>query len=372
MIGVIVILLSPVLAYHWFNPQTLKTITPNMVQKAILYMGIALAFQWPFGLYSGGLGGRQQQVLLAILNIIMAAFRGIGAVLILWLVSPTIEAFFIWQILICAVQTGLAGYFLWEGLPASNHQPQFRKKQLWDIRRFAAGMTGITLLSTILNQMDKIILSRMLSLEILGYYTLATNVAQIIFRFVGPVFSATFPSLSHNYELKNELELSKLYHKSSQLVSILILPTALVICFFSSDILMLWTRDPMETEKAHLLVSILVVGMALNCLMNIPYALQLAAGWTKLNFHVNLVSVLILVPFTIFLTRLFGAVGAASNWVLLNLGYILVVIPILHGRLLKNEMWRWYIRDTLMPLLGSLVVVGGGISFSNRTNEQLF
>ena len=71
VIGAVVVVLSPLLAYHWFNPKTLSPIT---VQRAVLYMGFAIAFQWPFSFYSGGLAGRQQQVLLAILNTVMAAF----------------------------------------------------------------------------------------------------------------------------------------------------------------------------------------------------------------------------------------------------------------------------------------------------------
>jgi len=356
LIGVVVVLLSPVLAYHWFNP---KTLSASTVQKAVLYMGIAIAFQWPFSFYSGGLAGRQKQVLLGVLNIVMAALRGGGALVILWLVSPTIEAFFLWQILISAFQTALAAYFLWGSLPANGHQPRFRKKMLLEIWRFATGVTGITLLSTILSQMDKIILSRMLSMETFGYYNVASTLAMTLYRFVGPVFSATFPSLTHFYELKNDLELANLYHKSAQLVSVLILPIALIIAFFSWNILFLWTRDPVTAEKAHLLVSVLVIGMAMNGLMNIPYALQLAAGWTKLNFFVNLASVFVMVPLTVFFTQLYGAVGAASNWVIVNGAYILIIIPIMHQRLLKREMGEWYLRDVLFPLIGILVVVVG-------------
>src|SRR5581483_4285866 len=65
LIGVVVAVLSPVLAYHWFNP---KSLSPETVQRAVLYMGIAIALQWPFSFYSGGLSGRQQQVLLGLLN----------------------------------------------------------------------------------------------------------------------------------------------------------------------------------------------------------------------------------------------------------------------------------------------------------------
>jgi O-antigen/teichoic acid export membrane protein len=286
----------------------------------------------------------------------MATFRGLGAVLILWLVSPTVEAFFSWQIVVSVIHIGLIVFFLWRRLPYAAEVPRFRRELLLNIWRFAAGMTGITVLSTILMQLDKVILSRMLSLELFGYYTLASVVAMTLYRFVGPVFSATYPRLTNLVALGATEEITRLYHKSAQLVSVLALPAALVSALFSQEILLLWTQRPAIVANTHLLVSILVIGTALNALMNIPYALQLASGWTRLAFFVNLVSVLLVTPLIFVLTKWYGAVGAASVWVIQNAGYMFISLPIMHRRLLPNEKWRWYFEDVGRPLFAAVVV----------------
>ena len=356
LISVIIIVLSPFIAYHWVNAENLS---PKTVQTAIILMGLAVAFQWPLGFYSGGLMGLQRQVLLNVINVVMATFRGLGAVLILWLVSPTVEAFFSWQIVVSVIHIGLIVFFLWQSLPDAAEAPRFRRDLLLNIWRFAAGMTGITVLTTILVQLDKVILSRMLSLEMFGYYALASVVAMTLYRFISPVFSATYPRLTNLLALGAKEELTLLYHKSAQLVSVLVLPAAVVTALFSKQILLLWTQNSTTAEHTHLLVSILVMGTAFNGLMNIPYALQLASGWTRLTFFVNLVSVLLLVPLMIMLTNWYGAVGAASVWVILNLGYVLFAIQIMHRRLLPTEKWRWYREDIGIPLIVSLAVAGG-------------
>jgi O-antigen/teichoic acid export membrane protein len=355
LIGIIVILSSPFIAYRWVNPENLS---PKTVQTAIMIMGLAVAFQWPISFYSGGLIGLQRQVLLSSINALMATFRGLGAVLILWLVSPTLEAFFLWQIAVSVVQTGLIAFSLWRSLPDAAETPRFRRDLLMDIRQFAAGMTGITLLVTILMQLDKIILSRMLSLKMFGYYTLASVVAMTLHSFVAPVFSATYPRLTNLVTLGVTEEITRLYHESAQLVSVAVLPAALVVALFSEEILLLWTRSPVTAGYTHVLVSILVMGTAINGLMNIPYALQLASGWTRLSFLANLVSVLILVPLMIVLTKWYGAVGAASVWVILNVGYILFTISIMHRRLLPTEKWRWYSIDIALPFGVAFLVAG--------------
>jgi O-antigen/teichoic acid export membrane protein len=221
-------------------------------------------------------------------------------------------------------------------------------------------MTGLTVLSTILMQLDKVILSRMLSLEMFGYYSLASVVAMNLYRFVSPVFTAAYPRITSLVALDAPAAIAGLYHKSAQLVSVAVLPAALVVALFSREILAVWTQSPETAEHAWALVSILVSGTAIHCLMFIPYALQLAHGWTRLTLTINSVSVLFLVPLTIFFATRYGAVGGASVWVILNLGYFLLAPPLMHRRLLPAERWRWYFEDVGRPLLAAVPVAAIG------------
>jgi O-antigen/teichoic acid export membrane protein len=353
VIAATVVLASPLIAYHWVQ---VKDLSPSSVRTAIMLMGLCVAFQWPIGLYSGGLMGLQQQVLLNGINVVMATFRGFGAVLVLWLVSPTVVAFFSWQIAVSAIQIGLVVFFCWRSLPSPAQRPRFRRGLLLNIWRFAAGMTAITVTSTVLMQLDKIILSHMLSLETFGYYALANVVATTLYRFVGPVFSATYPKLTSLVELDCREEIIRLYHKSAQLVSVLVLPAGLIIALFARDILFLWTRNPVTADNAHLLVSVLSMGTVLHCLGYIPWALQLAHGWTRFSFVVNVVSIVVLVPLMILLTNLYGALGAASVWLTLTTGYVAISIPIMHRRLLPDEKWNWYFADVGCPLFAAVAV----------------
>jgi O-antigen/teichoic acid export membrane protein len=369
IIGIVVIFTAPLIAYHWVRSEQLPSST---IQQAVIIMGIAMAFQWPLSFYSGGLMGLQRQVLLNGITVTMATLRGTGAVLILWLVSPSILAFFTWQIIISLLNTITVTYCLWYSLPPGKTKASFQKELLRDIWRFAAGMSGISLVSLLLTQVDKIILSKLLTLEMFGYYTLAVVVAMNLYRIIGPIFSAIYPSLTQLVTSGKQEELKHLYHHSCQFMSVLILPVACVLCFFSYDILLLWTQNPVTAEKTHLLVSILVTGTALNGLMNIPYALQLAYGWTSLAFYVNVIAVFFLVPLIIFMTTYYGAIGAASGWVILNSGYVLFTIQVMHRRLLPGEKWRWYREDVGLPFITALITAGlGRIVFSEPMTQPM-
>jgi hypothetical protein len=104
--------------------------------------------------------------------------------------------------------------------------------------------------------------------------------------------------------------------------------------------------------------------------MNLPYALQLAFGWTKLSFFKSIIAVILLVPLIIYMTMRYGAVGAASIWFVLNMGMFFFEIPIMHRRLLRKEKWRWYLQDVCLPLAVCIFVAGTGRIFMSEPMPQ--
>ena len=105
-VGITVVSLSPFLAHQWVKAEQLS---PKTIEQALLIMGFVIALQMPIGFYSGGLMGLQRQVLLNVINVGISTLRGAGAVLILWLISPTIQAFFYWQFAILRLITRISG-----------------------------------------------------------------------------------------------------------------------------------------------------------------------------------------------------------------------------------------------------------------------
>jgi O-antigen/teichoic acid export membrane protein len=200
----------------------------------------------------------------------------------------------------------------------------------------------------------------MLSLELFGYYTLAWTVANGLTTLTSSVFTAVFPGFSQRVAVDDIEGLKQLYHRSCQLMSVVILPVAVLVALFAQEILLVWIQSPVMVANTHILVSLLIIGMALNGLMNLPYALQLANGWTSLAFYTNVISVIILIPLLIVATSNYGAIGAAVIWIALNSGYVFVQLQIMHRRLLKGEQWRWYLEDVGLPLIATLSVIGMG------------
>jgi len=357
VLGMIVIVISGAIVSHWINADTLN---PNTIKNAIIIMGIIIVFRWPLNLYYGGLNGLQRQIVTNSIKSGTATLGGIGAILILWFISPTIEAFFIWQVFISLLQITLARYFLWTSIPKKHKHAKFKIIILKNIWSFASGITVIMIIDVILKQLDKIILSKMLTLEMFGYYSLATAVAMSLFRIIAPIFDAVYPKLTNLVVLDNQIKLAQLYHKSCQLMSVVIIPISLLIVFFSKDILLIWTQDLVIANHTYLLLSILIIGTTINGLTNIPFALQLANEWTSLTLKINIASLIIFTPYIIIITKYFGAVGGATSWVLIHLFQIIININFMHRRLLHREKGNWLFKDIGLPFLSAFLIISLG------------
>lgn len=341
------------LASDWLRAEKLPV---GDVAQAFTVMGAVTALRFVENIYRSAIGGLQRQVMLNVILSIMATVRGLGAVGILVWVSPTIDAFFIWQGILSIVTVGIFAAFLYHALPAAERTARFSLTALKEIRKFAAGMMTITFLALLLTQVDKILLSRLLTLEAFGYYALAGTVANALYMLPGPVSTAFYPRLTELMACADGAALIDAYHKGAQLVTVLMGAAAIVLIVFGDVVMMLWTADHALARQVSPLVAVLALGTLLNGLMWIPYQTQLAHGWTSLGVKVNLFAVAAVVPAILWATPKYGAIGAAWVWVALNAGYVTIAISFMHRRLLTTEKRRWYQEDVAMPLIAGAVV----------------
>lgn len=338
---------APLIATHWLNAQALPSDT---VAMAIGTMGVVIAAQWLGNFYRSGLLGLQRQLWLSGTMVLTSTLRAAGSVALLAFVSPTIGAFFLFQFAVSAAETLLAGWHLRRCLPHPPAKPRFSMPALRRVWRFAAGLSVGALLATLLTQLDKILLAKLLPLDQFGYFMLMITVAGALSVFTMPIHNVAYPRFAEVVASGDETAMTSEYHKFAQLLAVSVLPAGLMLSFFSTEIIFLWTGDRGTTQAVAPILSVWVVGTVLNALMLVPYMAQLAHGWTKLSVAANTVAVVIMVPSLLLLVPRHGALAAAWIWVSLNGAYVVLTIPLMHSRILQREKWKWYSQDVLVPL----------------------
>lgn len=345
---------SGYLASDWLKADKLPT---AVVAQALSVMAFVVALRFVEGIYRGSLFGLQRQVWYNAANAILATVRHGGAVVVLAWVSPTVQAFFLWQALVSVLTIAVFAAGVHRVLPKSPLPPRFSREALAGVWKFASGMMGITFLALLLTQVDKVLLSRLLSLESFGYYMLAATVASVLYMVVGPITAAIYPRMVELSTQDNQTALVSVYHQGAQLITILIAPAVMLLSFFAEGIMFMWSGSVNLAENTAPILSALALGTFLNALMGMPYQCQLAHAWTSLPIKMNLVAVVVLIPAIFWVVPRYGALGAAWIWVALNAGYVLIGIQFMHRKLLPKEKWRWYFYDLLLPISGAIGVM---------------
>ncbi len=353
VVTVIVWSLAPWVAARWLSAARLPLGT---VSQAVALMGLVLAARMLEQVYRGAIQGLQRQVWLNGIQGIVATVRWAGAVAVLVFLANSIEAFFVWQGIVSALSVILMARQTYRWLPSSARSGRFDAAALVRIRPFAAGVAATTLLVLLLTQVDKLLLSKLVSLEDFGYYALAASVSGALYFLISPVATAASPRMAELVTQGQERLIIDTYHGASQWLAVILIPAALVMASFAQPLLLTWTGNVGLALRAAPLLSLLALGTLCNGLMNVPYVTQLAYGWSGFAVRVNIVAVCLIVPAILWSVPRFGAIGAAWAWLALNAGYVLVSVHFMHVRLLRGEKWRWF-RDAVIQPLGVGVVV---------------
>jgi len=346
LLGVIIWSISDWIALYWFSTKEIPLITIVQVVKiSSLVLGLRLIET----VYRSAIIGLQKQVWLNQFIAVTATLRYGGVVVVLAFVDRSLEAFFLWNLLISVISVAILLKTTHNFLPMMTNSARFSYLELKKVMAFSGGMLAITVISLVLMQIDKIILSKMVPLAEFGVYVFSFTLASSLYTFVSPVVQAIYPRLVELIAVNNTRDLIQLYHNSAQLVSVITAPFFSVMVCFSYGIVFSWSGDSSLAKEAENIVIYIAIGTYLNCLMWVPYRTQLAFGWTSLTLWSNLMLVVLVVPAMFILVPIYGSIVAAKIWAIINLVYVLVLISFMHAKILKNEKAKWYIYDVIIP-----------------------
>jgi O-antigen/teichoic acid export membrane protein len=289
----------------------------------------------------------------------------------LYLVENSIVTYFFWQGIASLSHALVISIALWRCLPHSEKRARFDLHHLKRVSPFAIKTGILSILSLLLIHGDKLVISKMASLEEYGYYTLAANLAMSLYFIITPLFTAFFPRYCQFAAQRDKIALRNLYYKSCQMLSFLLMPIAAVLVFFSKEILILWTHNAEFTEKCFQVLSILSLGSLFNGLMNMPYALQMSYGWMSLVLWQNSLSVLLLLPATVVCFQYYGIIGAAWTWLVHNALCVLICLPIIHRKLLQEGVGHWLKKCFIIPATIAMLVTFLAYSMRGEMQNRL-
>ncbi len=348
-------------ASYWLSSDwiTTENLTADTVRLAVITFGATLAVRWPMALYIGVLQGAERQVYYNFLSIVMTTARRTGSVLVIIYLSQTILAYILWNLLFALVELIVmrsAAWTILRSMRGKGARVDFSLfKLVW---RFSASVSLNSLFAAFLKQLDRVLISSLLSLRQVGYYTTANTAYMAISLFATPFSSAAFPRFASLIADQNHEALAATYHKLAKSVSFVVAPVSSIMYFYSYDILLIWTRSSDVAINSAPTLSVLSIAAMFNLMMYIPYVLQLAAGITWIALWNNAISLVVLLPLMYYLIHRHGIAGAGVAWVFFNITYYLIVPQIMHRYILQKEKLDWIFKDTLSFMFISFSIFG--------------
>lgn len=295
------------------------------VARSIIYMGIFIGLNFPIMILQGVLVGQESQLRLNLLYIPYGLMRSLGACLLLYALGNTasVETFFFIQVIVQLVYAFSLLVSIYQPTSFKPWQVPLRLSYIKDGFQFSKGVFFISLTSIVIIQYDKIYLSGHLPLNDYAAYALASTLAGVTYIFSAALHSVLFPRFSASLKAGDHSTLVKTFSSALSGIAILMM----IICtatWMTADFFLHLLFQPDLASKTAKVLPILLTGCAIQSLMIVLYALQLAAQWTRLSLRINLAAIpfiLVLVPV---MTSQYGYVGAAFVWLGYNLSSLIL------------------------------------------------
>ncbi len=198
-------------------------------------------------------------------------------------------------------------------LPQGWSRTAARARDVKSLLSFGVWMTVSNIISPLMVTADRFLIAAVLGASAVAYYTVPFEVLVRVLVIPGALTGALFPRLA--FTLKKEPAIAQmLYRRSIRAVAITLAIVCTVIALGSYQGLALWL-DLDFASKSWLIVSVLCLGVFLNGIAFVPFAMIQAAGDAKTTAVLHLCELVVYIPLLIVALHFFGLVGAAMAWV---------------------------------------------------------
>ena len=352
-IFLLILLGAPWLAGSWLD---VRTYPEDEVVAIFRLMAVCVSLQFLTAFHLNALAGLQRMGVMNAVQIFNNTLRYLGGAAVL-AVTEGIFAFFVFQAAAAAVGLVLARWNVVR-VVGGRETPNGPARDAGSLRRFmvfSGGMFFTAASGALLANADRIVMSKMMSAEILGKYTVALTAIGLLQTLIFAFHRAYFPRFSELNAAGDPERLKRTYYDACALVGSVVIPVALVFAVFTPELFTVWLG---WTEPDTVTVSrLLVLGFVLSGVMWLPAAYQQAIGWTRLHAMLMAATVLGGVPLLILCVQRFGLVGASALMVTHGVIEITLGLWLMNRVCFPGENLLWYRRVIGGPLLWSLPVV---------------
>jgi O-antigen/teichoic acid export membrane protein len=337
IIAVALYFLAPVLTDRWINLESLDKAHAIYMLRVI---GISVLLALPTAFYISMLNGLQRMEFPNLIDLGISAVQQLGVIYILL----SHGSFFLvinWYAGCFAAKLAAAALVCMKFFKPGSLVPGFSMDVIKRNLRFTMNLMSITVTGALNIHTDRIILSKLLPISKMGYYSFTVNnlgQAQLISSAVN---QAAYPVFSELYELKDRKGMMAQYVKLQDFVCFALAPVMAAVPFVIPPLFRFMFGE--KTAKMMFLPAILLaIAMYMNGTLSIPNTFSYAVGKPGIAARMNFYALFISIPVTIALIYFFGLVGAGFSRIFYWVFAYTYGMPRICKQCLFTPVSEWY------------------------------
>ena len=229
----------------------------------------------------------------------------------------------------------------------------FNLKNIEEHLRFGIFNMGDGFLGFIQSNSDNIFLGGMMGVKMLGYYTIAYQLAIFPITKLNPIIlQVAYPILARMKE--STADLKKSYLKILDFISYCNLPL-LAGLFITADAVVPLIYGPGWEQTIELIRIFVFVGIFV-CLSHPLYTVAFTKGKPNLLFYLNLGTLIVKIPLVYVFGTLWGVTGIAMAFLLTTLLNMIVNFAMVHY--LIGDFVGDFLKNIAKPIIFCLIMVG--------------
>ena len=360
--GLVLAAVTPVLVERLFK------LGPGLVvetRAVFLILAMSLPIVFVTGVFRGVLGAAQRFDLVNAVNIPSSSLFYLipAAAVLLGFGLPAIVLFF----LIARLATALVYLVLCLRIfPGLKHTFSFDRKLLRPLLSYGGWVTVSSVVGPVLVYADRFLIGALFSMAAVAYYTAPYEVVTRLWIFPISLTATLFPAFSTLVAAGERARVENVVARSLKYLLLLMGPIVFILVFFAEDILSVWLGGEFARQGTGVF-QILALGVLVNSLGRIPYALIQGAGRPDIIAKFHLLELPAYGALAWLLISRFGITGAALAWTL-RMGYAIPILYVISAKLrlitshpfAMNGFLRSVLAVAALGMVGLAIMQAGG------------
>ena len=304
---VLVLFLSP-----WLASRGLKV--PAELQQETLQSFRLLGVSVPFVITTAGLRGlleaHQRFGMINALRVPMGVFTFVGPLAVLPFSKSLVPV--VGVLVIGRVAAWVAHLLLCSRVAPELRRAAWERSAVGPLMKFGGWMTISNVLSPLMYTVDRFVIVALVSVTAVAYYATSYELATKLLLLPGAMMGVMFPAFSTSFAQDRD-HTALLFRRSVKSIFLVLFPITLCTVSFAQYGLRLWLGSDFALN-GHGVLQILSVGVFINSLACVPFALLQGVGRPEVTAKLHLIELPPYLALLWWLTKTHGIQGAAIAW----------------------------------------------------------